>query len=76
MRSCIIIAASSYQISGGELVIDHGDLHVLDRQLNTIFKVAKHFNAVLLPDEADALMQQRTSYLDAHNRLLTVFLKN
>lgn len=61
-------------MSAGELIIDHGDLHALEHQLDHIFKVAKHFNAVLLLDEADAFMGQRTSYLDAHNRLLTVFL--
>jgi hypothetical protein len=30
---------------------------------------------VLLLDEADAFMEQRTSYHDAHNRLVTVFLR-
>ncbi|KAL4929391.1 ATP-binding protein [Aspergillus undulatus] len=64
-----------YSISAGELIVDHGDLHALERQLDIIFRVAKHFNAVLLLDEADAFMEQRTSYLDAHNRLLTVFLR-
>ena len=30
---------------------------------------------MLLLDEADAFMEQRTSYHDAHNRLVTVFLR-
>ncbi|KAL4950835.1 P-loop containing nucleoside triphosphate hydrolase protein [Aspergillus filifer] len=64
-----------YSISAGELIVDHGDLHALEHQLDIIFRVAKHFNAVLLLDEADAFMERRTSYLDAHNRLLTVFLR-
>ncbi|KAF7137091.1 hypothetical protein CNMCM5793_007104 [Aspergillus hiratsukae] len=65
-----------YSISAAELTIDHGDLYALEGRLDSIFKVAKHFNAVLLLDEADAFMEQRTSYLDEHNRLLTVFLRN
>ncbi|KAF7166684.1 hypothetical protein CNMCM6106_002400 [Aspergillus hiratsukae] len=65
-----------YSISAAELTIDHGDLDALESRLDSIFKVAKHFNAVLLLDEADAFMEQRTSYLDEHNRLLTVFLRN
>lgn len=40
-----------------------------------MFKIAKHFNAMLLLDEADAFMEQRTSYHDTHNRLVTVFLR-
>ncbi|KAL4931021.1 P-loop containing nucleoside triphosphate hydrolase protein [Aspergillus undulatus] len=64
-----------YSISAGELIVDHGNLHALERRLDMIFRVAKYFNAVLLLDEADTFMEQRTSYLDTHNRLLTVFLR-
>ncbi|RHZ44626.1 uncharacterized protein CDV56_101773 [Aspergillus thermomutatus] len=64
-----------YSISAGELIVDHGDLYALEYQLDMIFKVAKHFNAVILFDEADAFMERRTSYLDAYNRLLTVLLR-
>jgi SpoVK/Ycf46/Vps4 family AAA+-type ATPase len=63
------------QISVGELTVDHGDPYALEYKLEFIFKVAKHFNAVLLLDEADAFMERRTSCLDAHNRLVTVFLR-
>lgn len=63
------------QISAGELVVDHGDSNALEQQLETVFKIAKHFNAVLLLDEADAFMEQRTSYHDTHNRLVTIFLR-
>ncbi|KAF7133737.1 hypothetical protein CNMCM5793_005091 [Aspergillus hiratsukae] len=41
-----------YSISAAELTIDHGDLYALEGRLDSIFKVAKHFNAVLLLDEA------------------------
>jgi hypothetical protein len=34
-----------------------------------------NFNAVLLLDEADAFIEQRTSYHDTHNRLVTIFLR-
>ncbi|KAJ5100784.1 ATPase AAA-type core [Penicillium angulare] len=64
-----------YSISAGELVVDHGDSNALEQQLETIFKIAHHFKAVLLLDEADAFMEQRTSYHDTHNRLVTVFLR-
>mgnify|MGYP001040056582 CR=1 FL=1 len=59
----------------GELIVHHGEPHHLDQSLDEIFKIAKHFNAVLLLDEADAFMERRTSYHDGHNRLLTVFLR-
>ncbi|KAF3398203.1 hypothetical protein F1880_005613 [Penicillium rolfsii] len=64
-----------YSISAGELVVDHGDSNALEQQLETVFKIAQHFKAVLLLDEADAFMEQRTSYHDTHNRLVTVFLR-
>lgn len=43
--------------------------NALQKQLETVFKIAKHFKAVLLLDEADAFMEQRTSYHDTPNRL-------
>ncbi|KAK9847085.1 AAA+ ATPase domain [Penicillium brevicompactum] len=64
-----------YSISAGELVVNHGDSNALEQQLETVFKIAKHFNAVLLLDEADAFMEQRTSYHDTHNRIVTIFLR-
>ena len=72
LRRC---ARKVVQISAGELVVDHGDSNALEQQLENIFKIAKHFKAVLLLDEADAFMEQRTSYHDTHNRLVTVFLR-
>ncbi|KAJ6094245.1 hypothetical protein N7467_003090 [Penicillium canescens] len=56
-----------YSISAGELVVDHGDSHALESQLEIIFKIAKHFNAILLLDEADAFMASRTELHDSHN---------
>ncbi|KAJ5267855.1 hypothetical protein N7478_010663 [Penicillium angulare] len=64
-----------YSISAGELVVDHGDSNAFEQQLETIFKIAHHFKAVFLSDEADAFIEQRTSYHGAHNRLVTVFLR-
>ncbi|OKP09742.1 hypothetical protein PENSUB_4871 [Penicillium subrubescens] len=58
-----------------ELVVDHGDSHALEAQLEVIFKIAKHFNAILLLDEADAFMASRTALHDNHNRLVTIFLR-
>ncbi|KAI1955153.1 hypothetical protein LOZ58_006845 [Ophidiomyces ophidiicola] len=63
-----------YSILAGELVLDHGDPLQLEAMLDQIFKIAKHYNAVLLLDEADMFMEKRTSFHDAQNRLVTVFL--
>ncbi|KAJ5414888.1 hypothetical protein N7509_000222 [Penicillium cosmopolitanum] len=52
-----------------------GTSHALESQLEIIFKIAKHFNAILLLDEADAFMASRTEFHDSHNRLVTVFLR-
>jgi ATPase family associated with various cellular activities (AAA) len=38
-------------------------------------KIAKHFNAILLLDEADSFMASRTALNDNHNRLVTIFLR-
>ncbi|KAJ5655018.1 ATPaseAAA-typecore [Penicillium lividum] len=65
-----------YSISPGELDVDHGDPNALDQQLKRIFKIAKHFDAVLLLDEADAYMERRIASYGGHNRLVTVFLRN
>ncbi|CAI7582860.1 unnamed protein product [Penicillium manginii] len=62
-----------YSISAGELVVDHGDSHAVESQFEIIFKIAKHFNAILLLDEADAFMASRNELHDSHNRLVTVF---
>ncbi|KAJ6061001.1 hypothetical protein N7444_001697 [Penicillium canescens] len=62
-----------YSISAGDLVVASADSSVLEQRIESIFKIAKHFDAVLLLDEADAFMEQRKSYHDTHNRLVTVF---
>jgi hypothetical protein len=60
------------QISAGELVVDHGDSHALESQLEIIFKIAKHFNAILLLDEADAFigsgLHHQTGYPGSKSR--------
>ncbi|KAJ6027953.1 hypothetical protein N7540_003529 [Penicillium herquei] len=65
-----------YSISAGELDVNHGDPNALDKQLKRIFKIAKHYDSVLLLDEADAYMDRRIASHGGHNRLLTVFLRN
>ncbi|KAI1932539.1 hypothetical protein LOZ66_006834 [Ophidiomyces ophidiicola] len=64
-----------YSISAGELIAHHGDPLNLDLTLDRIFKIARHFDAVLLLDEADVFMEKRSSYHDGHNRLVTIFLR-
>lgn len=56
-------------------MVDHADPHGLESQLEVIFKIAKHFQAILLLDEADAFMAKRTTLHDSHNRLVTIFLR-
>ncbi|KAJ5291520.1 hypothetical protein N7478_000771 [Penicillium angulare] len=65
-----------YSISAGELDVDHGNPNALDVQLKRIFKIAKHFDALLLLDEADAWMDRRIASYGGHNRLVTVILRN
>ncbi|GKZ98621.1 hypothetical protein AnigIFM59636_004603, partial [Aspergillus niger] len=55
--------------------VDHGDSNALEQQLEAVFKIAKDLDAMLLLDEADAFMEQRTSYHDTHKRLVTMFLR-
>lgn len=57
------------------MIADHGDPHKLDKTLDRIFRIAKHFNAVLLVDVPDVFMERRSDYLDSHNRLVTIFLR-
>ncbi|KKZ65599.1 hypothetical protein EMCG_08563 [[Emmonsia] crescens] len=64
-----------YSISAGELIANHGDPLKLDLTLDRIFKIARHFNAILLLDEADVFMEKRSAYHDSHNRLVTIFLR-
>ena len=54
---------------------DHGDPSKLDVALDRIFKTAKHADAILLIDEADVFMENRSSYNSSHNRLVTIFLR-
>ncbi|KAJ5201183.1 ATPase AAA-type core [Penicillium cf. viridicatum] len=73
--ACYELAGFLIQIPAGELVVDHDDSNALEQQLETIFQIAKHFNIILLLGEADAFMEQRASYHDTHNRLVTIFLR-
>jgi len=67
-------AWSNRQISAGELSIDLAAK--LEVQLSRIFKIARHWNAILLLDEADVFLEQRTSASMNRNSLVSVFLRN
>lgn len=56
-------------------MVENGDFNTLEQQLEAISQITKHFNVVLLLDEADAFMEERTSYNDIHNRLVAIFLR-
>ncbi|MCJ1280370.1 hypothetical protein MMC21_008197 [Puttea exsequens] len=60
-----------YVISAGEL---GQDAKVLEEQLSTIFRLAHHWKAILLLDEADVFVQSR-SFVNPHNTLVSVFLR-
>jgi SpoVK/Ycf46/Vps4 family AAA+-type ATPase len=59
------------QISAGELSTDPAKLEV---QLSRIFEIASHWNAILLLDEADVFLEQRSSENIVRNSLVSVFL--
>lgn len=47
---------------------------MLEEQLSTIFRLAHHWKAILLLDEADVFVQSRSSN-NPHNALVSVFLR-
>ena len=59
------------QISAGEL---GQEAKMLEERLSTIFRLAHHWKAVLLLDEADVFVQSR-SFINPHNALVSVFLR-
>ncbi|KAL8698333.1 MAG: hypothetical protein Q9201_006630 [Fulgogasparrea decipioides] len=60
-----------YAISAGEL---GQDAKVLEEQLSVIFRLAHHWKAILLLDEADVFVQSRSSN-NPQNALVSVFLR-
>ncbi|KAI9715641.1 MAG: hypothetical protein M1812_005793 [Candelaria pacifica] len=60
-----------YAISAGEL---GQDAKTLEERLSTIFRLAHHWKAILLLDEADVFVQSR-SFINPHNALVSVFLR-
>ncbi|KAH6666386.1 P-loop containing nucleoside triphosphate hydrolase protein [Halenospora varia] len=61
-----------YSISAGELNVDAGKLEV---QLSKIFRIASHWNAILLLDEADVFLERRSPQDMVRNGLVSVFLR-
>ncbi|KAK6828814.1 hypothetical protein RU639_003670 [Aspergillus parasiticus] len=61
-----------YTVTSGELGADSEDL---ERHLNRALDIAKAFRAVLLLDEADVFMEERSTKNIAHNALVAVFLR-
>ena len=59
------------QISARDL---SNDAKLLEQQLSHIFEVAKHWKALLLLNEADVFLRQR-SHEHLHNSLVSVFLR-
>jgi hypothetical protein len=60
------------QISAGELPVKAGEL---EEQLSRIFQIGGHWNALLLLDEADVFLEQRSSQDVYRNSLVSVFLR-
>jgi SpoVK/Ycf46/Vps4 family AAA+-type ATPase len=65
-------ACLTFQISAGELSTNTAELEV---QLSRIFKIASHWNTILLLDEADVFLEKRLSENLARNSLVSVFLR-
>jgi SpoVK/Ycf46/Vps4 family AAA+-type ATPase len=61
-----------YSVSASELA---GDAGTIDKQLETILGLAKRWDAVLLLDEAEVFLQQRTTTDINRNKLVGVFLR-
>ncbi|OJD26011.1 hypothetical protein ACJ73_02610 [Blastomyces percursus] len=61
-----------YSVSAGELSTDAGALEI---QFSQIFQIESHWNAILLLDEADVFVQQRSSLQLERNRLVAIFLR-
>lgn len=61
----------TFQISAGEL---GQDAKKLEEQLSTIFRLAHHWKAIIVLDEADVFVQSRT-FTNPHNALVSVFLR-
>lgn len=61
-----------YSISAGELNTTAADL---EQQLSNIFEIARHWNAILLLDEADVYLEKRSSQDLVRNGLVSVFLR-
>ncbi|PGH19339.1 hypothetical protein AJ80_03979 [Polytolypa hystricis UAMH7299] len=63
-----------YSISAGELIANYSDPLELDKTLDRIFKIARHFNAILLLDEADVFVEKRSAYHDQRIMMATIVL--
>ena len=59
-------------MSAGELLHNAG---ILEQQLQNIFATAKHWNALLLLDEADVFLETRTERNHFMNGIVAVFLR-
>jgi SpoVK/Ycf46/Vps4 family AAA+-type ATPase len=59
-------------VSAGELLHNAG---ILEQQLQNIFATAKHWNALLLLDEADVFLETRTERNHFMNGIVAVFLR-
>ena len=62
----------TFQVSAGELSLDPA---VMEGHLSRIFQVASHWRALILLDEADVYMEQRTKENLGRNQLVSVFLR-
>ena len=60
------------KISAGELKVSAREL---EGQLSRIFRIASHWNALLLLDEADVFLEKRSSENILRNSLVAVFLR-
>ncbi|KAI9068195.1 P-loop containing nucleoside triphosphate hydrolase protein [Trametes sanguinea] len=51
------------------------DPETLDRELRNAFELATHWNAIILIDEADVFLEERSAYDLQHNAMVAVFLR-
>ena len=61
-----------YVVGAGDLGTD---AHILDNQLTRIFDLAATWEAIVLIDEADVLLEERSFHDISRNAMVAVFLR-
>ena len=72
LKLCSEVRRPLYIVGAGDLGTNARDL---DHELSKIFRVAAKWNAVVLIDEADVFLEQRSLHDLHRNAMVAVFLR-